>query len=198
MKAKSEALEPISWSEAKQIGQRWYFIGTPCRLGHVAKRSVANRDCRHCVDARRKAKPETSRAKDKRRNGTEKRKASSRASYQRNIEKRHEADRARYAGEANDRKARALKWGRANPEKRRKLTAQARRYIKQATPRWLSIAQRAEIAATYADAAHREGEWQVDHIVPLRGRHVRGLHVPWNLRVITGAANRKKGNRHET
>lgn len=189
---------PKTLAEARALGFKWYLPDQPCPRGHVAKRSVSNRECRACVDAKRRERPETTRAKDRRRNGTAKRKASSRASYQRNIEKRREADRLRYAGEANERKARALKWAKANPEKRRQLTAQSRRHIKQATPRWLSIAQRAEITAIYADAARREGEWEVDHIVPLRGRHVRGLHVPWNLRVITGAENRKKGNRHET
>tara|TARA_R100000773_G_C4186543_1_gene94096 strand:- start:54 stop:752 length:699 start_codon:yes stop_codon:yes gene_type:complete len=36
--------------------------------------------------------------------------------------------------------------------------------------------------------------WEVDHIQPILGKEVSGLHVPWNLRVITRDENREKSN----
>lgn len=53
----------------------------------------------------------------------------------------------------------------------------------------------------YALALHlsetTEHEWQVDHIIPLQGKNVSGLHVPENLQVIERSINSKKRNKYE-
>lgn len=68
-----------------------------------------------------------------------------------------------------------------------------------ATPSWLSVAQKYEIADFYVQAALLEEKtgvkYHVDHIVPLQGKNVCGLHVPWNLQILTADSNLSKGNR---
>jgi len=62
---------------------------------------------------------------------------------------------------------------------------------KEATPRWLTEAHWGEIKKLYK--SRKNGE-HVDHIVPLKGVGVCGLHVPWNLRVISAEENCGKSN----
>lgn len=37
--------------------------------------------------------------------------------------------------------------------------------------------------------------WEVDHVIPLRGKTASGLHNPFNLQVIPRSENRRKSNR---
>jgi hypothetical protein len=76
-------------------------------------------------------------------------------------------------------------------------SAMRRAYVLNATPVW---ADKAAIKAIYAqciETTKRTGiRHEVDHIVPLKGRQVSGLHVHWNLQVIPAIENRQKSNKH--
>jgi hypothetical protein len=68
----------------------------------------------------------------------------------------------------------------------------------QATPPWLTDEQKAQIKAVYVECRRLQEETgvahNVDHIHPLQGATVCGLHVPWNLQILTEADNCAKHN----
>jgi hypothetical protein len=70
---------------------------------------------------------------------------------------------------------------------------------KKRTPAWLTKEQIKEIDSFYILAYTKTQETgiqhHVDHIIPLQGKNVSGLHVPWNLQVLTAKENTKKSNK---
>ena len=89
------------------------------------------------------------------------------------------------------------KWEASNQHRRRE--SGMRRYCAQTnqTPAWLSPAHKAEIEGMYLFCSIFKG-YQVDHIVPIRGKMVAGLHVPWNLQVLPALENQRKSNYFNT
>lgn len=69
-----------------------------------------------------------------------------------------------------------------------------------ATPPWLTSEQWAEMNAIYEKARKLTLETgirhEVDHIHPLNGKNLSGLHVPWNLQILTQSENVSKSNRY--
>lgn len=64
---------------------------------------------------------------------------------------------------------------------------------RQQTPEWLTKPYVTEMEGLY-QFCQIFPEFQVDHIVPIKGKQVSGLHVPWNLRAITRGENVQKSN----
>ena len=99
-------------------------------------------------------------------------------------------------------------WHERNPDyqsnfykanKERYVAARARRRAAQesATPTWLTAIDKAMIQEMYdvSEARYIQTgiKHHVDHIVPINGKGVAGMHVPWNLQVITAHENLSKG-----
>jgi len=101
-----------------------------------------------------------------------------------------------YQKNREERIAAAVQWQRDNPDKVNARTARRRAAKLKATPPWVD---HDTITAVYIEAAKLTLETgiphDVDHIVPLQGKTVCGLHVPWNLRAIPAHENRRKSNK---
>lgn len=107
-------------------------------------------------------------------------------------------DKYRFAN-ASKITAQIKRWEKNNPGKK---AAQVRKYQAfklSATPKWLTVEQLKDIQNMYVEASRLTKETgiphEVDHIIPLQGKNVRGLHVSWNLRIVTRLENRRFGNK---
>jgi 5-methylcytosine-specific restriction endonuclease McrA len=185
---------PKSRAEAKAMGAKYYFTGEPCKHGHVAPRKTKGA-CTECL-----------RVDWEKTNVT-------RAEYFRQYNQRapvkdrkndwYVANRDKVIQAAATRPAAVMReyrnaWKRNNVLQVRADTKARRRKHRIATPKWLTRRQKSEIRQLYQIAmtmTKTTGEqYVVDHIVPLRSEFVCGLHVPWNLRVITREENLAKSN----
>lgn len=93
------------------------------------------------------------------------------------------------------------KWAKNNPAAMQKIWAKRRASRLSRTPKWLDSEDSWLIQEIYDFAVLRTKthgfKWHVDHIIPLQGKLVSGLHVPTNLQVIPAIANVRKSNRYE-
>ena len=113
-------------------------------------------------------------------------------------EKKAESDRQYAQKNPEARKIARKKWAVANKGLINSYTKKRRADQLNRTPSWLTDIDFERMQNEYKLAAiltKLNGEpWHVDHIIPLQGKLVSGLHVPSNLRVMRGIDNVSKGN----
>lgn len=153
--------------EAMLAGEAHYFTGKPCKHGHIDKRLTINGMCCEC-----------SRIKNN---------------------KRYESYYKEYV-KANKNKIKNIMstYQKNNKGKVNARTAARHAAKMQRTPKWLDADEKWVIQEIYELASLRTKltgiSWHVDHIVPLQGETVSGLHTPNNLRVVTASENHSKNN----
>ena len=186
---------PKTRSEAKAQGATHYFTGEPCKHGHIAPRKTKGA-CTECL------KVEWTEALTKRADYyAEYNKSSAGVKAKQEYYARNtEAVKSRAQARPNEEKHfHRKKHKAANPDLYKELVNVRRRRFRDATPKWLTAEQKLEIRFHYrmAIALSRATKipHAVDHIIPLQGEDVCGLHVPWNMQVLTQDENLKKSNK---
>lgn len=162
-------MDLISRAEAKAAGQSWYYTGKPCKHGHITKRWTRDGICSECKSARNKKW--WSENKERGRALVYKWRALNSEKHRQSVNTSVRA------------------WSKVNAGKRNSYTAHRRALLLRATPPW---ADKDAIRNLYVKA--KESGMHVDHIVPLNSAIVCGLHVIFNLQMLSPRDNLSKSN----
>ena len=171
---------------AKELGLRTYISGTTCKHGHIdTERATINCRCLLCKSIQ---------------DGTKEAREYKAEYYELNkeyilIQKKEYRRVNKEVIQKNSKK-----WRQENPDKINAKSAAERAIKLQRMPPWVrkNKEHRKLIKVFYTEAKRITEETgiqqHVDHIVPLQGDLVSGLHVSWNLNVIPAAENLSKSN----
>ena len=213
------AMDIISRKEAKRQGLKRYFTGKPCNSGHTCERYSSNGQCVDCCNDYRK----TNRTKTKEycKANFDKRKANNieflkahpdyyknycklhhtkitenRREYRKNNSKKiKERDRIWSKKHKIERIEYSRKYRQENPVKILALCAKRRADKRNRTAPWADLdAIRDIYQVARALTKISNITFSVDHIIPMMGELVSGLHVENNLQVIPLSENLKKNN----
>ncbi len=173
----------ISRKEAKEQGLTRYFTGKPCKHGHIDERTTSSCICIGCnrILVSKHAAKEESKQKRKAYEQAFNRAPETKARKAK-LDKRPEAKQKRLERQRKrmqDPAYRNAKNARTNARRAAKL---------QRTPAWSDLEA---IKQIYLD---RPEDHHVDHIIPLQGELVSGLHVPENLQHLPASENCSKNN----
>ena len=188
---------PSTRKEAIEKGATQYFTGRSCGHGHVAPRFVSNKGCAECLKAGSKkyywANHEGQLERRKKYCALNADKISAdnmawRAGNQKHL--------SAYAEKHKQHKQERQKAHyREHPEGYTARGAHRRARKLQATPKWADKEKINEMYRRRAEVSQATGVvHHVDHIIPLRGRTVCGLHVEQNLQILPAEENLAKGN----
>ena len=160
---------------AIQNGEPRYFTGKPCVNGHVAQRVTKDRVCIECYKLH---------AANVRKRNPERVRELGRQSYDRTKEAHLKQKR---------------EYRQNNKGKIAALNAKRKKHVKQRTPLWANLDKIKSYYNVCAFFNEINGyvKYHVDHIIPLQGKNVSGLHVHNNMQLLLAAENIAKKNKFE-
>ena len=192
--------------EAKALSLKFYNTGKPCTHGHLSDRYTSTAVCVECLKIA---------GVDRYKNNRESQLAAWHKWHESNKDIHNTRVKRWQTANKDKVRADAKAWVTANPEK---VKAKALRHNKKypdaytaravasvarrakRVPQWITSDDNWIMREAYRLAKLRTNMfgfiWEVDHITPLRGKLVSGLHVPKNLQVIPKQENRVKRNNY--
>ena len=204
---------------AKLQGLSHYFTGKPCKYGHLSKRLTLDGGCLECCRIKGKNRrldnfdrvneisrnwilrnPEKIKARDKKRYAENRESEIQRRRDHRiaNLDDQLNKRRIRYYKNKTEELKAAKEWKYKNKPRLAALEMKRRAAKLNRTPSWLNQSDLDIIVDIHVIAARVSKETgvkhQVDHVIPLQGKLVSGLHVSNNLQLLTAKANLSKGN----
>jgi len=154
---------------ARARGEKFYISGELCSRGHAGLRYTANQTCVEC-------------SKDQQRRADEKRR------------QRRDSDPVYGEHRREQRRVANRSYGKRNRDKKSAEWMQWFADRLQRTPKWADLKEIRKFYTVSTMLSRLTGmQHHVDHIIPLRGKCVSGLHIAENLRVIPEFENLSKG-----
>jgi hypothetical protein len=182
---------PSSAISAVAAGARFYFNGGPCKEGHLDKRYAKSSECVTCRANRNRSKETIASQKAWIAANAESRNAKAKERYAKNRDYEVARTRAKYQNNPEKVKATNAAWVAKHPNVWSHYATKRRADLILRTPPWADLERVKQIYADRPDGYH------IDHVIPLRGKWVSGLHVPENLQYLPAAKNNRKFNKYE-
>jgi hypothetical protein len=120
---------------------------------------------------------------------TDPRKQYMREYYQKRAKQIRMRRRCRYIDNRDKDLATMRRWRSVNKKRIKYYSAMRKQYVKKATPPW------ADLNAIRLIYENCPNGYHVDHVIPLRGKTISGLHVASNLQYLKAVDNLRKNNR---
>lgn len=121
--------------------------------------------------------------------------------YWADVEQSRQQNREYYQQNRKKRIQKSVEYARKNAARANATKKKYKLSKEKACPAWVSFSRELcdQITYFYEEARRKTKATgivhHVDHIVPIQGKTICGLHVPWNLQVLTAAENCSKQNR---
>ena len=161
--------------QAKALGLKTYSTGKPCRYGHTCERYTSNFTCIECSNKQSVNWMLSNKNQQ--------------------LQKRREC----YALNSEHYRNYSSAWARNNRSKMSVNESRRKERTKKATPPWLTKEHYSQMYSFYwlANLQYEltDTKYHVDHVVPILGKTVCGLNVPWNMQILEAKENIRKSNK---